>query len=100
MPYQKSQEKTLLSIYPGFKGETKTGLLHFLLSAVQILIPRYWNTDVAPTTKEWIVELNHVKRMEELTASIHECYPKYKVWLYGLPGLTFWALTLWDLFDK
>lgn len=44
----------------------RTAITPFLLNAVKVLIPKYWDVKKIPTIREWFREINRSRLMEEL----------------------------------
>ncbi|KAM9330403.1 putative methyltransferase NSUN7 [Gastrophryne carolinensis] len=53
-------------------AEYRKSALRHMINAARVLIPRLWKTKQAPTVKDWILEVDKIKEMEELTAAVQD----------------------------
>lgn len=60
----------LLHCIGGPIGPYKKSIPPHLLNAAKALIPRFWKKASIPTLRQWLVEVNHIYYMEDLTYSI------------------------------
>lgn len=44
----------------------KKSILRHALTAGRAIIPRHWRSEDSPTIPEWVSEMNHIMRMEQL----------------------------------
>ena len=50
-------------------GPYKKSLTPHFLNAAKSLIPRYWKSNIIPTLRQWLEEVDHTYHMEDLTLS-------------------------------
>lgn len=73
---------TLLSILPGSYKSIKKGLLRHWLTAARAVIPRHWRSAHAPSLTDWILEMDHIERMETLLSQELDTYEQCRqIWL-------------------
>lgn len=67
--------------FPGSIKSIKNGIFRIFMMAGRALIPRHWKSPITPTIWAWVVEMNHIMRMQELVSIANNNDRKFReVW--------------------